>query len=336
MGEARVTALNRFNLVGRLAGSVRLGGPRARCNIKSSTTMLRFGSGRMLIAASLLVRKMRFSLICAPLGRLKCGSTVMGFSSVCTVGNAPGRVAISVTLSGHFYVRSLRRFCSKLGLTYRLRRMSVINKSAASSMAKLTVDVAYVNRTSGSGIICHGNTRSASLVYIDNSLKKTCVKLRLLRHRGTIFRKRGRTGPSFSKGRCVLRHRLGPRTHGSVVRGLTGTKVGPATVVSVSSNLSSRLLRVYSRDSANYHVCRREVPVSCRATMVTRRLGVGIAAYTLGNNRSCRLLFAMPLARRRQISTVRNVGIVNRVAGPRLKYTLVAHSKRRFRLGTRN
>lgn len=334
--EARVTALNRFKLVGRLARKVGLRGRSDGCKMNSSTTILSCPtSGRILIAASLLVRNMRFSLACAPLGRLKCGSTIIGFSSVCTVGKAPGRVAISLTLSGHFDIRSVSRFCSKLHLTYRRCGISVMNNSAASSLAKFTVDVAYVNRTSGSGMICHGNTGSASLVYIDNSLNTTCVKLRLLRHRGTIFGNRRSTRPSFSKGRCLLRQRLGPRTHGSVVRGLSTTGVIPASVVSVSSKLSSRLLRVYARDGTNYHICRRRVPVSCRATIVTRRFGVGLAAYTVGNNRSCRLLFAIPVTSRRGMSRVRNIHLVKRVAGPRLNYTLVAHSNRRFRLGTR-
>lgn len=335
--EARVTALNRFNLVQRLARNVRLGGRSDQCNIKSSTTILSCPTrGRILIAASLLVRNIRFSLICMPLGRLKCGSTMIGFSSVCTVGNAPGRVAISLNVSGHFDVRSVRRLCTNVHLTYRRCSISVIKKSASTSCAKLAVDVAYVNRNRGKGIICHGNTHRASLVYIDNSLNTTCVKLRLLRHRGTILGKNsGSLRPSFSKGRCLLRHRLGPRTHHSVVRGLTRRNVRPASVVSVSSKLSSRLLRVYARDGINYQICRRRVPVSCRATMVTRRFGVGLDAYTLGKNRSCRLLFAIPVTSRRGITRVRNIGLVNRVAGPRLNYTLVAHSNRRFRLGTR-
>lgn len=332
-----MTALNRFNLVSHLARKVGLRGRSDGCKMNSSTTILSCPSrGRMLIAASLLVRNMRFSLACIPLGRLKCGTTMIGFSSVCTVGNAPQRVAISVTLSGQFDMRSVSSLCTNVHLTYRRCGISVMKNSAASSLAKLTVDVAYVNSTSGSGIICHGKTGRASLVYIDKSLNTTCVKLRLLRHRGIMLGNRGSIRPSFSNGRCLLRHRLGPRTHGSVVRGLTTTGVVPASVVSVSSKLSSRLVRVYGRDGANYHMCRRRVPVSCRATIVTRRFGVGLAAYTVGKNRSCRLLFAMPVTSRRGISRVRNVHLVKRVAGPRLNYTLVAHSKRRFRLGTRN
>lgn len=360
-----VTGLNRFKLVSRLAGKCRGGGTSAICNMNSSYTIVRCPSGRILVAASVLVRNMRFSLACVSVRRLNCGDTVIGVDSVFTVGKAPHRVIMDVTLDGHFGMRSLSRFCENLHVTYSGFNISVMNNSAASSLANLTVDVAYVNRTTGRSVMCHDNTGRASLVYMANSLNTTCVNLRLLRHRGTMCCKRmrsvhggvTRTGtrnssrglttlggslrrvhgfrPSFTNGRCLLRHRLRPRTHNSVVTRLHRTNVHPATVVSVDSNLDDRLVRVYRRDGYNYHICRGGVPVSCRATIRTRRFGVGLAAYTVGNNRSCRLLFAIPVNSRTGVRRVRNIGRVNCVAGRDLNGFLVAHSNRRFRLGTR-
>ncbi len=335
---AGVRRLNRFGLVRHLARYVRLGGPSAVGNINSSYTIVSCTNGRIITAASLLLRNVRFSLACIPLGRLNCGTTVIGVSSVYTVGTAPARVLIDVKLSGQFKIRRYRRLCTNVCLTYRGTKISIINNSASTSLANLAVDVAYVNIISGNRTIVHDNTGRNSLVYIANSLNTTCVKLRLLRHRGHVFRDSNRASfrPSFTNGRCVLRHRLGPRTYVSAIGCLGRGNIGPATVLSIDSKLSSRLLRVYGTDNINYHICRRGVPVSCAATLVTRRFGVGLAAITLDNNRSCRLLFAIPLTSCSGIGRLRNIGIVNRVISGRTNTTLVAHSNRRVRIHTRN
>ncbi len=310
-----LSEIGEFGLIDRLTSNFITRQPSTIKGVGDDAAVIDAGDECIVVTTDLLSEGIHFNLVYTPLKHLGYKAVTVNLSDVYAMNAIPKQITVSIALSGKFSVEAIEELYSGIYLACEKYNIDLVGGDTSSSMTGLTLSITALGTAKKEDIIYREGAQINDLICVSGDLGAAYLGLQLLEREKVLFEKDHSITPDFAGKDYLLERQLKPEARADIIALLKENGIRPTSMIDISDGLSSEMLHICKNSEVGCRIYQNKIPIDPHTLMMASEFNMEPVICALHGGEDYELLFTVPLADHKKVSSIKEIHIIGKITG---------------------
>ncbi|MGD1846389.1 MAG: thiamine-phosphate kinase [Salibacteraceae bacterium] len=315
-----------FGLIQHLTQNIQLRQPSTKKGVGDDAAVLDYEGLQTVVTTDMLVEKVHFDLMYAPLKHLGYKAIAVNLSDIYAMNATPSQVTVSLAISNRFSVEALEELYSGMLKACEIYGVDLVGGDTTTSPSGMVISVTAMGTANPEELVYRHTARSGDLLCVSGDLGAAYLGLQILEREKQIFRENSSVQPDLEGKDYLLERQLKPEARREVIAELKNAGIKPTAMIDISDGLASEAIHLARNSKLGVNIFEDKIPIDPLAVNQSEEFGMDPTVVALNGGEDYELLFTVAQSDFEQLKSLPHISIIGHMKGEDEGYHIIGNN----------